>query len=333
MKNHRTSLLAKLCSLASAFSIAVITACATPTPSVRVIAFGDSLSDLGTYALRTEGKTAGKFTTNPGPIWVEIVAASLGTTATAYRHAGWGRTEIILGGLVYAEGGSRVAEQPGSFNTDATNGVASGQTTMPIREQIAVHQRRDGFHANDVVLIWGGPNDLFRHATFAPAPTPEAGEALVREAARLLADSAREIASTGVSKVVVLTIDDYGEVPGVRNTPNRTKMSAWSGAFNEELVAGLRGSRALVVDAHRILRDGRSDPARFSLKNAANPACTVQTLPFRSVLFCTEQTLVEPNANSTYLYADGVHLTSAGHRLIAAAVVQVLQGSGTGGAR
>jgi phospholipase/lecithinase/hemolysin len=293
-----------------------------------VIAFGDSLSDLGTYALSTEGKTAGKFTTNPGPVWVETVAAGLGTTATAYRHAGWGRPEVILGGLVYAEGGSRVAEQPGSFNTDATNGAGSGQTTMPIREQIALHQQRDRFRATDVVLIWGGPNDLFRHAFFAPAPTPEAGEALVREAARLLADSARGIASTGVSKVVVLTIDDYGEVPAVRATPNRAKLSAWSGAFNEELIADLKGSGAHIVDAHSVLANARADPARFSLKNATTRACTVSTLPFRSVLFCTEQTLVEPNANLTYLYADGVHLTSGGHRLIAEAVLQKLRGAG-----
>src|SRR4051812_11219534 len=81
-----------------------LSACSTVAPSVRVISFGDSLSDLGTYAERTEGKTAGRFTTNPGPIWIEVVASGLGTSISGYRRAGWGHPERVLGGFGYAEG-------------------------------------------------------------------------------------------------------------------------------------------------------------------------------------------------------------------------------------
>ena len=191
---------------AAAAAAGILVACASVQPAPRVISFGDSLSDLGTYRARTEGRTAGRFTTYPGPIWVEIVAAELGGSVTGYRQAGWGRGEHVLGGLAYGEGGSRVSEQPGSNNTDAMAGAGSGQTTLPVREQMSTHLQRDEFRAHDVVLVWAGANDLFRHAVFAPAPTAEAGEVHVRQAARSLAAEVRRIVAAGQPRVVVLTI-------------------------------------------------------------------------------------------------------------------------------
>jgi outer membrane lipase/esterase len=40
---------------------------------------------------------------------------------------------------------------------------------------------------------------------------------------------------------------------------------------------------------------------------------------------CTSATLVEPNANQTYLFADGIHPTGAGHAIIAEYAASVLQ--------
>jgi phospholipase/lecithinase/hemolysin len=302
---------------AAAAAAAILAACASVQPAPRVISFGDSLSDLGTYKARTEGRTAGRFTTNPGPIWVEIVAAEMGGSVTGYRQAGWGRGEHVLGGLAYAEGGSRVTEQPGSNNTDATAGTGSGQ--------ISTHLQRDEFRAQDVVLVWAGANDIFRHALFAPAPTAEAGESQVRDAARSLAAEVRRIVAAGQPRVVVLTIDDYGETPSARNGSNREKLSRWSNAFNADLTAGLQGTPVRLVDTNRLLREVRNDPARFKLQQGLAPACALNTLPQRSVAFCSAETLVAPDAHLTHLYADGVHLTTAGHRLVAQEALRAIR--------
>lgn len=310
---------------AAAAAAGILAACAIVQPAPRVISFGDSLSDLGTYGARTEGRTAGRFTTNPGPIWVEIVATEMGGSVTGYRQAGWGRGEHVLGGLAYGEGGSRITEQPGSNNTDATAGAGSGQTTMPVREQISIHLRRDEFRAQDVVLVWAGANDIFRHALFAPAPTAEAGEAYVRDAARSLAAEVRRIVAAGQPRVVVLTIDDYGETPSARNGPNREKLSRWSNAFNADLIAGLLGAPVQLVDANRLLREIRNEPVRFNLQQGLAPACALSTLPQRSVAFCSTETLVAPDAHLTHLYADGVHLTTAGHRLVAQEALRAIR--------
>ena len=162
-----------------AFLLASIAACSSRPPEAdRVISFGDSLSDLGTYANRTEGKSEGRWTTNPGPLWVEVVALSLRTTIKGYRRAGWGYPEQILGGFGYGEGGSRVALQPGINNTDDSEGLGSRNTTMPVREQVSLHLKRDEFRASDVVLLWAGANDVMRSGLFAPVPAFEDAERL-----------------------------------------------------------------------------------------------------------------------------------------------------------
>jgi outer membrane lipase/esterase len=308
---------------------AVATGCATvasDTPP-RLISFGDSLSDLGTYASRTEGRTAGRFTTNPGPLWIELVAAELGTSITAHRHAGWGKPAVVLGGTAYGEGGARVAHQPGSGNTDDTAGHESAQTTLPVREQITTHlaSAQGRFGPRDLVFVWAGANDLFRYAA---AESPEDGEAVMRQAARDLVAEVNRLVEAGAPKVVVLTMDDYGEVPATRNSPRRAVLSAWSQVFNDELAARLKGGAVLLVDAHALLRAARNDPARFGLKNGTTPACAIQELPRRSVNFCDANSLVEKDAHLTYLYADGVHPTTAGHQLIARHVMERLRAAG-----
>ena len=307
---------------------ALLAGCATaPGAPPRVISFGDSLSDLGTYALRTEGRTAGRFTTNPGPLWVEIVAQALGTTITPYRHAGWGKPAAVLGGTAYGEGGSRVALQPGSNNTDATTGQGTSQSTMPLRDQLDAHLAvtQGRFAASDWVFVWAGANDLFRHALFAPVANEEAGTVLVRAAARDLVVEVRRMIAAGARNVLVLNQYDWGEVPAFRAHPKRKTMSLWSRAFNEELAAGLQGQRVVPVDTHRLFHSVTADPGKEGLKNAVAPACRVADLPRRSVMFCTQETLIESGAHLTYLFADGVHPTTAGHRLIAREVLSAIK--------
>jgi len=312
----------------------LLAACATgvydgATSPPTVVSFGDSLSDLGTYASRTEGRSEGRFTTNPGPLWIELVAQGLGSPIAPHRRAGWGQPPRDLGGTAYGEGGSRIALQPGSNNTDATAGAGSAQTTLPVRDQVSAHlaARHGRFAPSDIVFVWAGANDLFRHAFTAAASSDLAGEALVREAARDLVAEVRRIGAAGGHRVVVLNLDDYGKVPLIRSNPKSAMLSSWTRAFNDELAAGLAGTPVLLVDAFSLLASARQDPARYGLKNSSGAACKMAELPQRAVVFCTAQTLVEKDAHLVYLYADGLHPTTAGHRIIAAHVLAKLAGA------
>ncbi len=85
-------------------------------------------------------------------------------------------------------------------------------------------------------------------------------------------------------------------------------------AFDDELRRQLSGTPVILVDIWRLMADLRKGRAPSGLKNVNSAACDLQSLPSRSVLFCTKQTVVEPNADSTYLCADGLHFTSAGNQ-------------------
>ena len=124
-------------------------------PFTRVIVFGDSLSDGGTYTawasaaasgatrfvggvtlrdkLAAAAPYGGKFTTNPGKVWVENLASTLGYDLKPANLMGGGIPSLNLTALDacttctnYAQGGSRVALQPGIGNVGTTSNPANG---------------------------------------------------------------------------------------------------------------------------------------------------------------------------------------------------------------
>ena len=93
-----------------------------------VHAFGDSLSDAGYYrgfllSLGLPQATVdamGRFTTNPGPTWIELVAQYYGVPALPSN---------VSGGTNYAQGGARVAASSPS--------TPEGQAQRPVSTQIS----------------------------------------------------------------------------------------------------------------------------------------------------------------------------------------------------
>lgn len=309
-------------------------ACATGvgTPPKNLISFGDSLSDLGSYSPRNAAVGGGKFTVNPGPIWVETVARHYDLKIGPNRTGGWGFPMTVMGGTAYGEGGSRVSQQPGSNNTDASKGSGSGQTTRPVREQIDTHLASHGgkFQPEDLIFVWAGANDVFRHVLFVPAASQEVAEARIREAAEDLAADIRRMAAAGARRLVVLNLEDYGATPSARGlgAAKAAMLTAGGRAFNAQLAMGLAGTGALLVDVEALYSRIKAEPAKFGLANVLDQACRLAELPTRSVTYCTRETLVSPEAAATYLYADGVHPSPAGHRIIAEHVLSALDGRG-----
>ena len=147
-----------------------------------VVSFGDSLSDIGSYAPATSlaGNGTppffgGKFTTNEtsngqpdanplGKVWVELVAASLGIVVTP-AEVGFGASSVKCPAAAnpafastctaYGQGGSRVTDPNGI-------GHSTGALTVPVVTQIANHLARFGsFRTSDLVFVYAGNNDVF----------------------------------------------------------------------------------------------------------------------------------------------------------------------------
>ncbi|CAG4890540.1 SGNH/GDSL hydrolase family protein [Paraburkholderia saeva] len=213
----------------------------TPPGGVKlqVVSFGDSLSDVGTYAPNIQGNFGGgRFTTNPGEIWTQKVAEYYGDTLKAANLGGFGQPLAATGALGYAQGGSRVGTQPGiGFASPPLPSYAQA-TTLPITDQVNQYISEHGtFNANQLVLINGGANDIFYWATVIQktAAAVQAGtlppsqlaaaqsqaSAGMTLAAQQFIGAVQLILSKGATHVVVSDVPDLKVTPeGVQGGPN-----------------------------------------------------------------------------------------------------------------
>lgn len=148
-----------------------------PFPKIRFgsqISFGDSLSDVGTYAVGTVARLGGgKYTVN-GPDaknWTELMAARIRLPAPCAAQTGLdglasqGFSVPVTdhaGCTSYAQGGARVTDPigPGNKLLGGDN-VALGQLTVPVVTQIQRHLALSGgaFKGNEAVFVMAGGND------------------------------------------------------------------------------------------------------------------------------------------------------------------------------
>ena len=126
------------------------------SPYDRVIVFGDSLSDTGTYSPVARGVGGGKFPTNPGKLWIEIVAEKLGRDVDPNRFEGFRFPLVEMGGTNYAQGGARISTLPPS------SGSTPSATSRSLKEQFNLFVgERAHFDVGNLVFAQGGANDLF----------------------------------------------------------------------------------------------------------------------------------------------------------------------------
>ncbi len=174
--------------MGGAFAAAILTGCGrsnhgqSSAPSFsRLVSFGDSLSDVGTYRLGdVKAAGGGKYTINsasgPTPqIWTELLGIEFGLPAVCPAQTGLdgtGNNQLMPptnndSCFSYAQGGSRVTNPIGIGNKNSpatTAGVAAiGPLTVPVATQIQNHLTKVGgsFTGTEVVFVWAGGNDFF----------------------------------------------------------------------------------------------------------------------------------------------------------------------------
>jgi outer membrane lipase/esterase len=226
----------------------------------RVVAFGDSLTDIGAYTVATQiplGQApgvppffGGKFTTNShtgytatsntstANIWVEWIAARLGVVITP-AEVGFGpaanrrKCPVALSAPAlaetctgYAQGGSRVTNPAGIGNPNGNgiNGASPAPMTVPMVTQVADHLAAfGGFSGDDIVFVFGGNNDVFTQfgAVAESLQTPTDAVAAVTLAGTELATLVKEeIIGNGAKKVAVMTLPDSSATPFGASLPD-----------------------------------------------------------------------------------------------------------------
>ena len=351
-----------------------------------LVTFGDSLSDLGTYAPATSlagnGSApyfGGKFTTNVdgnlGKVWVENLATTMGLLVTP-AEVGFAGSSVkcpaklanpALAGTCtgYGQGGSRVTDPSGIGNN-----AGAGALTVPMVKQVANHLAAFGsFKASDLILVWGGNNDAFvQFGAFSAAATAiqtnaatgkitadQANKQLyeaqtaaqygMKAAAQELAALVRDqILAKGGKYVAVFNLPDSTLTPFGSTLPASAKpvLTTLVDTFNLWLRDGLTDLPVQWIDQNAPGKDVYANPAKYGLVNNTVPTCdaakisaiTRGAVTDGSSLFCNATPGMPYNGLragadiNTWQFADGVHPTPGGHKIISDYVTTQLKAFG-----
>lgn len=281
-----------------------------------VVMFGDSLSDGGTYTPAAKLPAAaggayfgGKFTNNglsasvlgnPSKVWVELLASSIGSgIALTPGMIGFGTTTVACpsGSLStctnYAQGGARVTNPNGI-------GKSSGALTLPLKTQIANHLAKSNvngsFKSSELILVFGGSNDVFTQAAYVSAKKAEAiaagltGDELnkkifeeqlvaqheIKVAAQELAAYVKnEILAKGGRYVAVMNLPNSALTPGGKAGGPEAQflLAGLVDNFNVWLREELTGQPVLWVDFNASFQDVVLNPAKYGMTNTSGMAC------------------------------------------------------------
>ena len=263
------------------------------------VVFGDSLSDSGNIA-RAQGLPAGNsFTTNPDPVAAELIARAFGLPSGP----------SLLGGPNYAWGGSCVRAAP----APCLNPVP----TIPT--QVTQYLAANGGRAdpNALFSIWGGANDIF-----AALGTPATAQANTAAAATSYVQQIARLQGAGARYVVVYNLPNLGATPQFgASPPTAASVSQITVVYNSTLNAGLAtlGTGLISINTFGLISEITRNPGLYGFTNITGTACGA--VPSAA---CGPGNYVTPNANQTYLFADGVHPSGAAHAILANVVLSTI---------
>jgi phospholipase/lecithinase/hemolysin len=248
----------------------------------------------------------------------------------------------VTGCTNYAQGGSRVKDADG---TNHSFGAATESVTVQIEKFLALAPNSK-FKGTELVTVQGGANDMFAQARILTEGATTAGagafgaalqagktmdEATAAGAAAAaayasgagaysavnnmstagkdLADAVKLVIASGAKKVVVMNIPDASQAPGT-SSEARPLTLAMLNAFNSKLKSELTGvNSVLLLDVFAENQKQFLNPTQFGLTNVKTAACTT------SASICNPTNVI-PGDISHYLFADDVHPTAYGHKLL-----------------
>lgn len=224
---------------------AVLTACGgtdprpgdqTPkTKFTQQVAFGDSLSDVGSYAVGgVLAQGGGQYTINgditsvnpelTGKNFTAVIAAQLGLPAPCAAQTGLqGSTssnpalnfsvpiQMNANCFNYAQGGARVTNPVGPGNRALTPNaqVILGATTVPVVTQVANHLAKAGgkFSGTELVIVTAGGNDVLEQlGELSAGANAEGGKVLIQTLVTQLAPkTANPATAAGVIQTAAVT--------------------------------------------------------------------------------------------------------------------------------
>lgn len=287
-----------------------------------------------------------------------LVGAAVTSVPGCYNYAqGSARVSSPLGP-------HSVALQAAPFYA-STLGVTAVPVQIQIANHLS--RTGGSFAGTELVTVMAGANDLFMHLN-AVAAAPQGGQVAVgaalaagwdqptqtavfaggnaavsaaaaaavqgmTQAGTTLATLVREqMLAKGAQYVLVANVPDVSTTPLALtyDATTRQLITTMAMAFNAQLQAGLTGTPVVQADLFAQSRAQVAEPRHFGLTNITDPACSTNpTLnPLNgTALVCTAYSTAVSNTDG-YLYADDVHPSPRGYRLMSDYIVERLEMAG-----
>ncbi len=304
---------------------------------------GDLAQSLGLgLAPNVVGYTSGgttTFMTPTGP------APSQAAATCAFNTAPAGSPENCTN---FAQGGAMV------YTADGI-GHSSGALTFPVTQQLQNYLSEFGsFNSSQLITVLAGNNDILAAAQAVSTAVSQGGEqakqaavataqANVGVAADELAGVVKTILSSGGQYVVVYTLPDssltpQGQAASGGTTCDNTNpqlgcylLSNLVQLFNQRLLNDLQGLPVKMVDGFALLNQEIANPSAFGFTNVTTPWCNIAVV--QSSLLCNVNTPATAYGASTsnlgtWLFADTLHPTPAGYKVIANETLLALRSFG-----
>jgi len=223
------------------------------------VSFGDSLSDVGSYAVGTVAALkGGKFTINgdnrsinpelTGKNWTELMAAQFSLPAPCAAETGLDGDasqgfsvpiKFNTGCYGYAMGGSRVTNPVGPNNK--LTGSALGALTVPVVTQISNHLAAVGgkFKGDEIVFVMAGGNDaLFQLGALQSGATAAGTAAGAQAGAQAFAANLVAAFAAGAPNPATAAQSIGAAVAAAAAAPGATSASIVGAAVQAAVLAG-----------------------------------------------------------------------------------------------
>jgi len=159
---------------------------------------------------------------------------------------------------------------------------------------------------NALYVLWAGANDYLYGTSNSTMPIENLSKAI------------QLLSTRGAKKILVANIPDLGKLPSTRYTANSNRLSESATAHNQSLVKSFEvlnnklghDTQIIEFDANSLYREAITEPAKFGFTNVTNA--------------CLNNLAVCDNPDK-FLFWDGIHPTTAAHRILAEAALKALK--------
>lgn len=268
------------------FVMVAFTASNTPSqPINQLYIFGDSLSDIGNV-FRT---TAGAYP--PSPPYYQ---GRYSNGPVWVEHLASQLTFNPKQNVNLAYGGA-------TTGGDSFNGVPGLLAQVNSFNKSHQHLNPNAFY-----ILWAGANDYLYGTANSTTPVANISAAI------------QSLSTAGARKILIANLPDLGNLPATRNSGNSQTLNALTSAHNLGLAKSLDalhqkfGSNTQIIElnVNSLYKQAISQPAKFGFTNVT-AACLYN------------RTSCDNPDN--FLFWDGIHPTTAAHRILAEAAFKSLK--------